>query len=140
MMEFLGQGSFGSVRLVKTKTPEDESLYPPVYALKAMSKGFIISSDQLDHTLDEREIVMQLRHPNVLNVYATFQSPDELFLLSEYIAGCDLWALIHNDAAKTGYMFVASERAVRTPVGATNGHFRIARFVIDKRRVATRFV
>jgi len=105
VLEFLGQGSFGSVKLVKTKVEEDQAQYPKVYALKAMSKTFVVNSDQLDHTLDEREIVMQLRHPNVLNVYATFQSPDELFLLSEFIAGCDLWALIHNDAAKTGQMY-----------------------------------
>ncbi len=102
VLTFLGQGSFGSVKLVKTKAPEADPALPTTYALKALSKVYIVNSGQVDHTLDERAIVLQLNHPNVLRVYTTFQSEDELFILSEYIAGCDLWALIHGDAAKTG--------------------------------------
>jgi len=98
---FLGQGSFGSVKLVRCKEKEASPL-PDEYALKSMSKEYIYSSGQVDHTLDERKIVVTLSHPNVLKVFSTFQSCDELFLLSEYIAGCDLWSLIHSDAARTG--------------------------------------
>jgi hypothetical protein len=134
---FLGQGSFGSVQLVKTKEPENDDSLPAEYALKHMSKEYINNSGQVEHTLDERAIVIKLAHPNVLRVYSTFQSKDELFILSEcvlrnkdnasatalrnananfieslsnllsrrYIAGCDLWALIHSDAAKTGEVY-----------------------------------
>ena len=96
---FLGQGSFGSVTLVKPVKEEGPPL-PPTYALKAMNKEYIFSSGQVEHTLDERDIVVKLSHPNVLRTFSTFQNTNELFLLSEYIAGCDLWAVIVSKKRK----------------------------------------
>ena len=96
------QGSFGYVRLVKTKVEEDRKDFPAQYALKAMSKHAIVKDGQLAHTLDERMIAIEMKHPNVLQTFSTFQTPDEVYILTEYISGCDLWAVIHNDAAGLG--------------------------------------
>ena len=102
VLSFLGQGSFGSVKLVRTHVPEDDESLPVVYAMKSMSKMTVIESNQVDHSVDERNLLFMLQHPNVLRLFATFQTPDEVFLLTELIDGCDLWALIHSDAASTG--------------------------------------
>ena len=98
---FLGQGSFGSVKLVKAKEGEGEG-FPEHYALKTVSKHFIADCGQVEHTLQERALVLKMNHPLVIKMYSTFQNDRSLFFLSEYIAGCDLWAVIHDDASKLG--------------------------------------
>ena len=102
VVTFLGQGSFGSVKLVKAKVAEEEGGEVKLYALKTMGKKYIADSGQVEHTLTERKIVLTMDHPNVLKVYSTFQSKDEVHLLSEYIAGCDLWAVLHDSATGKG--------------------------------------
>ncbi|GMH90642.1 hypothetical protein TrVE_jg5955 [Triparma verrucosa] len=98
---FLGQGSFGSVQLVKAKEEEGDG-FPEFYALKILSKKFIAECGQVEHTLQERHLVLKMNHPLVIKMYSTFQNEKSLFFLSEYIAGCDLWAVIHDDASKLG--------------------------------------
>mmetsp|Transcript_17257 Transcript_17257/g.34609 ORF Transcript_17257/g.34609 Transcript_17257/m.34609 type:complete len:795 (+) Transcript_17257:174-2558(+) len=96
LVKFLGQGSFGAVTLVEAVNPAPGS--PPHYALKRLGKHFLATCGQIDHTLQERAISITMNHPLVLKMYATFQSPSEVYFLSEYIEGCDLWSVIHDDA------------------------------------------
>jgi len=98
VITFLGQGSFGSVKLVKTKVAEEEG-FPDQYALKTMGKRYISDSGQVEHTMGERKMVLSMDHPNVLKVFSTFQSKNEIHILSEFIAGCDLWAVLQSNAA-----------------------------------------
>jgi serine/threonine protein kinase len=77
----VGTGSFGRVRLVKHKKTGR------CYALKMLSKALVLKTKQLEHILCEREVLEALSFPFIVNVYATFQDEDYLYLVLEYSIG-----------------------------------------------------
>ena len=57
------------------------------YALKMLSKALVLKTKQLEHILCEREVLEALSFPFIVNVYATFQDEDYLYLVLEYSIG-----------------------------------------------------
>ena len=57
MMKVLGKGTFGKVVLCKEK--ETGSLY----AMKILKKDFIQARDEVDHTMTERKVMKNIKHP-----------------------------------------------------------------------------
>ena len=62
----LGEGSFGSVRLAIHKPAKKP------YALKAMHKGHLISTNQVKNTVNEKNIMQQCEHPFILQCVGAF--------------------------------------------------------------------
>lgn len=89
-IRLLGQGTFGRVKLVTHKTTGN------VYTLKCMSKVQIVEQQQETNVINERNLLFECASTFVLTLYATFQSPDELFLLMELIQGGELWQYIYD--------------------------------------------
>jgi len=77
----LGTGSFGRVRFVTYK-PTGK-----YYALKALKKSAIIRLKQVDHIVSEKNILLMLKHPMIVNMYGCFHDSRYLYLLLEYIVG-----------------------------------------------------
>merc|ERR1719262_977739 len=77
----LGTGSFGRVKFVTYKQSGN------FYALKILKKAAIIRLKQVDHIVSEKNILSQLKHPFIVNMYGCFHDPRFLFLLLEYIVG-----------------------------------------------------
>jgi CRP-like cAMP-binding protein len=75
----IGTGTFGRVKLVQDKNTLR------VMALKCMAKHQIVSSHQEKNILNEKNILDECMHPFILEQVATYQSPDELFILMEII-------------------------------------------------------
>lgn len=96
----LGTGSFGRVRLVKHKKTGR------CYALKMLSKALVLKTKQLEHILCEREVLEALSFPFIVNVYATFQDEDYLYLVLEYSIGGEFFTHLRkanrfsNDTAR----------------------------------------
>ena len=75
LRQVLGEGSFGSVRLAihtKTKT---------AYALKQLHKGHLISTNQVNNTVNEKSIMKMCVHPFVLACHGSFNSKAHVQLL-----------------------------------------------------------
>lgn len=84
----LGEGAFGSVKLVRVRGTSE------VYALKQMSKARIVKTNQKRNVLNEKAIMMRLKHPFILRLIKTFKDRDCLYLLMEFLQGGDFFGLL----------------------------------------------
>ena len=57
MMKVLGKGTFGKVVLCKEKETGN------LYAMKILKKDFIQERDEVDHTMTERKVMKNIKHP-----------------------------------------------------------------------------
>lgn len=81
----IGKGSYGKVTLVKKKDTGK------LYALKALKKAEIIRRNQVEHTMTERRILENVRHPFIIKMDYAFQSNSKLFFVLEYCPGGELF-------------------------------------------------
>ena len=86
----LGKGNFGNVYLVKCRKNEC------YYALKSISKTQI-DQEQLHCNLDmERKILLQIDHPFIMKLVKSLKDDDNIYFLTEYIRGKELWDVIRD--------------------------------------------
>ncbi|KAG5187649.1 putative cGMP-dependent protein kinase [Tribonema minus] len=88
----LGSGTFGRVQLVQHQKTGD------VFALKSMMKAQIAKSHQQRNILNEKNILMACDHPLVLDLICTYNTRDELLMLTELLLGGELWSYIYEKA------------------------------------------
>ena len=62
---------------------EDASLSPMI--LKRLQKSMIFSDYQVKSALREISIHMSLKHPNIVELFDSYESPTEYLLLMEFI-------------------------------------------------------
>jgi len=62
-----------------------------VYAMKVLNKKTIVARGEVEHTKSEKSILMKLRHPFLVGLHYSFQSPDKLYFVMEYINGGELF-------------------------------------------------
>merc|ERR1711985_165675 len=74
----LGTGSFGRVRFVTYKANGN------FYALKILKKSAIIRLKQVDHITSEKNILVTLKHPFIVNMFGCFHDQRYLYLLLVY--------------------------------------------------------
>jgi serine/threonine protein kinase len=77
----LGTGAFGRVRFVTHKATNN------IYALKTLKKASIIKMKQVDHIVSEKSILMQLKHPFIVNMWGSFHDQRYIYMVLEYIVG-----------------------------------------------------
>jgi RAC serine/threonine-protein kinase len=85
LLKVIGKGSFGKVMLVRKKDTR------AVYAMKVLNKKTIVARGEVEHTKSEKSILMKLRHPFLVSLHYSFQSPDKLYFVMEYINGGELF-------------------------------------------------
>jgi len=85
LRQVLGEGSFGVVRIALHK-PTNKA-----YALKALHKGHLISTNQIKNTINEKNIMQQCHHPLILKCYATFNQKTHINLLLGLALGGELF-------------------------------------------------
>ena len=85
MRQVLGEGSFGCVRMALQKSTRT------AYALKAMRKGHLISTNQVNNTVNEKKIMEQCEHPFILQCYGAFNGPKHVHLLLGLALGGELF-------------------------------------------------
>jgi len=83
--QVLGEGSFGVVRIVVHKPTNVP------YALKALHKGHLISTNQVKNTINEKSIMRQCSHPLILQCFATFNQKTHINLLLGLALGGELF-------------------------------------------------
>ncbi|CAM9614196.1 unnamed protein product [Ectocarpus sp. 6 AP-2014] len=95
-MEFLGQGSFGFVTVVRKK---QGVMHGNFFALKSLSKRGVVEGGQVQHIKDEKTVLELFNHPFVLRLYATFQDSNRVYFLTELLIGGELWSVIYESSS-----------------------------------------
>ena len=88
-IRIIGQGSFGKVFLVRPRDADANS--GEVYAMKVLQKSEVIRRHQVDHTMTERDIMSTVSHPFIIALKFAFQTPENLYMITEYCPGGELY-------------------------------------------------
>jgi len=86
----LGEGAFGKVRRCKHIATGE------VYALKQMCKADIVSMGQVEHILQEAQILSRICHPFVTNKFAAMCTLANLILIMEFCPGGDMFDQLYR--------------------------------------------
>lgn len=84
-LEVLGKGTFGKVILVKEKRNGE------FHAMKILKKAVIVAKDEITHTMTEKRVLQQSRHPFLTSLKYTFQTKDYLCFCLEYVNGGEIF-------------------------------------------------
>eukprot|EP00421_Protoceratium_reticulatum_P018552 CAMPEP_0168393496 /NCGR_PEP_ID=MMETSP0228-20121227/19048_1 /TAXON_ID=133427 /ORGANISM="Protoceratium reticulatum, Strain CCCM 535 (=CCMP 1889)" /LENGTH=932 /DNA_ID=CAMNT_0008406879 /DNA_START=71 /DNA_END=2869 /DNA_ORIENTATION=- len=87
----VGRGSFGIVKLVHHRNDESKC-----YALKCVSKKQVVRQGQQKSISIEREINAQCYHPCIMQFIKTFQDSKNVYFLTEFLGGGDLFYAIRE--------------------------------------------
>ncbi|PIA26320.1 hypothetical protein AQUCO_09500053v1 [Aquilegia coerulea] len=90
----LGFGDTGSVHLVELKNTGE------LYAMKAMDKSVMLNRNKVHRACIEREIISLLDHPFLPTLYASFQTPTHVCLITDFFPGGELFALLDKQPMK----------------------------------------
>jgi hypothetical protein len=87
----VGKGGFATVFLVRLKSATGR-----YYALKAMKKSEVVRLRQEKQIMNEKNILLELKHWLLVELYHTFQTPSHLFMIMEFVCGGDLFTLLRK--------------------------------------------
>ena len=90
MTRYAGTGTFGRVLLVQLRGSSSHST-ANCFALKVLRKTEIVRLRQVEHVNAERYILSRVRHPFIVDLYATFQDSLNVYMLMSYVPGGELF-------------------------------------------------
>ncbi|KAI8081150.1 kinase-like domain-containing protein [Thamnidium elegans] len=86
ILKLLGRGAYGKVMLCR----HIESGI--LYAMKVLKKASLfVHAKNAEHTKAERQILEEVGHPFIVQLYYAFQTNDRLYLILEYATGGELF-------------------------------------------------
>lgn len=88
IMRPLGAGAFGQVWLVKNKNNEE------IMAMKVIDKERLIKDDLMPYAISEKNIMREIKHPFIIALRHSVQTPEKYFLIMEYCCGGDLASIV----------------------------------------------
>ena len=68
-----------------------------MFAMKYMNKAMCIKKDAIRNVFREQEILMELDHPFLVNLWFTFQDEEDMFMVVDLLLGGDLRYHIQQD-------------------------------------------
>ena len=89
-LKLLGRGSFGDVLLVRLKANKK------VYAMKILNKNILKIKRQQIHTKTERDLMVKINCPFIVNIKSAFQDNSKLYIVSEFMQGGDMFYHMHD--------------------------------------------
>ena len=84
----IGRGAFGEVHVCREKRTDK------IYAIKKIKKDALILKNQIIHILNEQIFMSRVNSPWIVELKASFQEDDYLYLVMEYLPGGDLMNLL----------------------------------------------
>jgi RAC serine/threonine-protein kinase len=85
MLKVLGKGTFGKVMLGK------EAATGELFAIKILKKEVILEKEEVGHTLTENTVLQSTNHPFLTGLRYSFQTPELLCFVLEYVNGGELF-------------------------------------------------
>ena len=71
-----------------------------IFALKVLKKQDVVMNDQVAHTIAERNTLLlssRLKHPFLVGLQASFETPKNLYLLMDYMECGDLYHYLSKE-------------------------------------------
>jgi len=95
ILKVLGKGGFGKVYQARKITqPHGDK----IFAMKVLKKASILRSKKdIQHTKAERNILEEVRHPFICELYYAFQTSGKLYLILEYCSGGELFMRLDQE-------------------------------------------
>ena len=90
-LKLLGKGSFGEVLLVRLKANKK------IYAMKVLNKEMLKIKKQQVHTKTERDLMVKINCPFIVNIKSAFQDASKLYIVSEFMQGGDMFFHLHDN-------------------------------------------
>eukprot|EP01012_Entosiphon_sulcatum_P040012 TRINITY_DN5363_c0_g1_i1.p1 TRINITY_DN5363_c0_g1~~TRINITY_DN5363_c0_g1_i1.p1 ORF type:complete len:588 (-),score=76.20 TRINITY_DN5363_c0_g1_i1:304-2067(-) len=88
MLSFIGEGAYGKVYKVRHRATSK------LYALKVVEKAKLKSTREVEHIWDEKHLLQIVSHPFIVKLHSTFQTPDKLFMVFDYLPLGDCYNLM----------------------------------------------
>lgn len=85
LFKTLGTGSFGRVVLVKHN---ETNKY---YAMKILDKERIVHKKQIQHTLNEKRILLACRFPFIVGLHYCCKDNSNLYLIMDFVEGGEMF-------------------------------------------------
>ena len=89
-LKLLGTGSFGRVLLVRKKNNNN------LYAMKILIKSYLKQKKQEEHTRTERDLMVKINSPFIMNIKYAFQDEIQLYLITDFMQGGDMFFHLHE--------------------------------------------
>ena len=93
-IKLIGTGSFGRVLLVRFIANNT------LYAMKILSKTQLKLKKQEEHTRTERNLMVKVNCPFVVNIKFAFQDESKLYIVSDFMQGGDMFYHLHSNKKK----------------------------------------
>ena len=87
-LEIIGRGAFGEVHVCKEKKTGK------IVAVKKIKKSVIETKNQIIHIRNEQLLMSKIKSPWIVDLIASFQEGDYLYLIMDYLPGGDLMNLL----------------------------------------------
>ena len=85
LLTTVGKGSFGKVIQVRKKDTGE------IYAMKVLKKDHVVQRNQVEHTMAERRILENIRHPFIVSLRYAFQTTQKLYMVFDFFNGGELF-------------------------------------------------
>ncbi|OMJ88477.1 hypothetical protein SteCoe_9606 [Stentor coeruleus] len=150
-LKVIGKGGFSKVVMARKKDTGN------LYAIKVMSKEFVIKEEKISQILTERNILAKCFHPFIVKLHWAFQTADNLYLVIDFCPGGELFFHLHNlgrlteDQAKfyfaeilLGIEYLHEQNIAYRDLKPENvlldidGHIRITDFGLSKENIDSR--
>lgn len=86
LLDMLGTGTFGHVRLGKHKATGKH------FAIKVQKKHDVIRLKQVEHVLSEKKILGMMNHPFIVRMPVAFQDSKNLYMVLELVIGGEIFS------------------------------------------------
>ncbi|KAI8835922.1 kinase-like domain-containing protein [Chytridium lagenaria] len=93
LLKVVGKGSFGKVLQVRKRDTGR------IYAMKVLVKKDIVERQEIAHTLSERNVLIQATSPFLVGLKFSFQTPEKLYLVLDYMNGGELFYHLQKETA-----------------------------------------
>ena len=87
-LSIIGRGALGEVFVCRKKDTNE------IVAIKKIKKEILVEKNQVIHIINEQQFMSKVKSPWVVELKASFQDNDFLFLVMEYCPGGDLMNLL----------------------------------------------
>ncbi|KAJ0000391.1 hypothetical protein NQD34_012233 [Periophthalmus magnuspinnatus] len=95
-LKLIGKGSFGKVLLARHRTQGG------YYAVKVIQKDLIVKRREQRHVMVERSVLLKgLDHPFLVGLHFSFQTPNTLYFVLDYVNGGELFFHLQKEGSFT---------------------------------------